>query len=281
MTTPDFVVIGHAVRDVVPHGWRLGGTATFASEQVRRLGLRVGIVTRIGPELSLQEVLADVAVAGRPSKSTTCFENVYENGRRHQRVLAQAEPLAAEDIPSAWRAAPMVLLGPVIGEVPPGLGEAFPRSLVGVSAQGWLRRIDRQRRVWRRAWSGPPFWSGCQVLFVSYEDLGRRRDQVSRWAEEVPVVALTADRRGAHLHVEDRWRSIKAFPVREVDPTGAGDVFAAAFLVRYHETEDVAESARFASAAAACSVEAPGIEAIAGRREIEARMEAHPEIVLR
>jgi len=175
----------------------------------------------------------------------------------------------------------MVLLGPVIGEVPPGLGEAFPRSLVGVSAQGWLRRIDRQRRVWRRAWSGPPFWSGCQVLFVSYEDLGRRRDQVSRWAEEVPVVALTADRRGAHLHVEDRWRSIKAFPVREVDPTGAGDVFAAAFLVRYHETEDVAESARFASAAAACSVEAPGIEAIAGRREIEARMEAHPEIVLR
>ncbi|OGO52785.1 MAG: hypothetical protein A2148_05220 [Chloroflexi bacterium RBG_16_68_14] len=281
MTTPDFVVIGHAVRDLVPQGWRLGGTATFASEQALRLGLRVGIVTRVGPELALQEVLPDVEVAGRPSIATTCFENVYDDGRRHQRVLAQAEPIGAEDIPSTWRGAPMVLLGPVIGEVPPGLGETFPRSLVGVSAQGWLRRIDRQRRVWRRAWAGPPFWSDCQVLFVSYEDLGRRRDQVARWAEEVPMVALTADRRGAHLHVENRWRSIKAFPVREVDPTGAGDVFAAAFLVRYHETEDAAESARFASAAAACSVEASGTEGIVGRREIEARMEAHPEIVLR
>jgi sugar/nucleoside kinase (ribokinase family) len=58
-------------------------------------------------------------------------------------------------------------------------------------------------------------------------------------------------------------------------------VFATAFLVRYHETEDAGESARFASAAAACCVEAPGSEGMAGREEIEARMEAHKEVRLR
>ncbi len=281
MTTPDFVVIGHVVRDVAPHGWRLGGTATFAAEQARRLGLRVGIVTRVGPDLALEEALPGVAIAGRPSRSTTSFENVYDHARRRQRVPAQAEPLDVEDIPASWRAAPIVLLGPVCREVPPGLEATFSRALVGVSAQGWLRQLDRQRRVRRRAWTGAPFWSGCRVLFVSREDFGRRRDDLARWIGEVPLVALTADRRGARVHMEGRWRRIEGFPAREVDPTGAGDIFAAAFLVRYHETDDAAESARFASAAASCSVEAPGIERIAGRGEIEARMEEHPEIVLR
>lgn len=281
MATPDLVVVGHVVRDLVPQGWRLGGTATFATVQAQRLGLRVGVVTRVGPEVSLSESLPGVTVAGASATCTTSFENVYEDGRRRQRVLSRAEPVSAEDIPLEWRRAPTVLLGPVCGEVPPGLAAAFPGSLVAVSAQGWLRLVDRNRRVWRRAWEGPRFWSGCQVLFVSDEDLGRRRDQLAPWTAEVPIVALTRNRRGARIHMERRWRSIGAFPAREVDPTGAGDVFAAAFLVRYRETADVGETMRFASAAAACSIEAPGTEGIAGREEIEARMAEHPEVALR
>ena len=290
MTTPQFVVIGHVVRDLTPgglrpgaqpEGWRLGGTATYAAVQAQRLGLNVGVVTRVGPEVSLAEALPGVAVAGRRSACTTSFENIYEGTHRRQRVPSLAEPLAEEDVPPSWRAAPIVLLGPVFGEVPPGWGGLFSRSLVGVSAQGWLRRVDRHRRVRRQAWTGPPFWSGCRALFVSDEDLGRRRDQLARWLAEVPLVALTRNWRGARIHAGGSWRTVEAFPAREEDPTGAGDIFAAAFLVRYHETEDVGESARFASAAAACSVEAPGVELVADRLTIEARMRKHPEIVLR
>jgi sugar/nucleoside kinase (ribokinase family) len=58
--------------------------------------------------------------------------------------------------------------------------------------------------------------------------------------------------------------------VPEVDPTGAGDVFAAAFLIRLHETGNNFEAARFASAAAALSLGGSGISAIAGRAQIEA-----------
>jgi sugar/nucleoside kinase (ribokinase family) len=118
------------------------------------------------------------------------------------------------------------------------------------------------------------------VLFVSDEDLGERRDQLERWIKEVPIVALTRYRRGAQVYSAGSWRQIRAFPTVERDPTGAGDVFATAFLVRYHETKQVAESARFASAAAACSVEGAGVDAVADRAAIEARMEEHPEILL-
>jgi len=97
----------------------------------------------------------------------------------------------------------------------------------------------------------------------------------------VPVVVLTRDRGGARVHERGAWGEIAAFPANEVDPTGAGDVFAAAFLVRYHETNDTSIATRFACAAAACSVEAPGTARVATRSVIESRMAKHPEIALR
>lgn len=254
---------------------------TFAAVQAQRLGLGAGIVTRAAEDLPLESELRGVAVAGRPSGQTTTFENVYDGVHRRQQVHARAEPIDAADVPEAWREAPIVLIGPVCGEVAPGMAGLFGNSLVGISAQGWLRQIDVHKDVRRRAWTGEPFWSGADAVFVSDEDLGRRRDQLEPWTRDVALVAMTEDRRGASIHCGGRWRKIAAFPCEEVDPTGAGDVFAAAFLVRYHETTDVGEAARFGSAAAACAVEALGAQGIAGRERIEARMREHPEIVLR
>jgi sugar/nucleoside kinase (ribokinase family) len=279
--TPEFVVAGHVVLDVVPGGWRLGGTAAFAAMQAHRLGLRTGVVTRAAPDLALGELLPDVRVAGRTADTTTSFENVYEGGRRRQRVPARAGPVEVDDVPLDWRAAPIALIGPVCGEAPAGLARCFTSALVGVSAQGWLRQLDDEGRVQRQAWTGAPFWDGARVLFVSDEDLGDDGDELARWTAEVPVVALTRAARGARMHSDGRWREIEAFPAREVDPTGAGDVFAAAFLARYHETDDIADATRFASAAAAWSVEHEGTRGVADRPAIEARLAQHPEITLR
>ncbi len=280
METPEFVVVGHVVKDLTAEGWRLGGTATFAAVQARRLGVRVGIVTRVGGDMDLAELLPEVAVAGRPSRRTTTFENIYDEGGRRQRVQARGEAIEVDDIPGPWRGARAVLLGPVLGEVPAGMGSVFDRSLVGVSAQGWLRDLDQRGRVRPSVWTGASFWSGCRALFVSEEDLGGREEEPAQWADEVPIVAVTRDRKGARVHVEGGWRAIDAFPAEEVDPTGAGDVFAAAFLVRYGETRDMKEATRFAAAAAAWSVEGYGVDGIVGRGQIELRMEEHKEITL-
>ena len=281
MATPTFVVVGHVTRDIVPQGWRLGGTATYAATQAQRLGLSVGVATHVGPDVNLSEAMSGALIAGSVSPESTSFQNVYEAGRRRQSVLSRAAPMTPDDIPAGWRSASIALLGPVCGEVPPGLGCAFSGSLVGAAAQGWLRRVDKQQRVRKWAWQGPPFWSGCRVLFVSDEDLGERREQLDRWCAEVPIVVLTRNRKGARVYTDGRWRTIAAFPAREVDPTGAGDIFAAAFLARYHETDDMAEAMRFASAASACSIEARGVESVADRATIEARMAQHREVVLR
>ena len=105
MATPTFVVVGHVVRDIVPDGWRLGGTATYASVQAQRLGLPVGIVTHVAADVKLSELLPGIAIAGSPSSASTTFQNVYERGKRKQRVLTHAAAITEDDVPKEWRAA--------------------------------------------------------------------------------------------------------------------------------------------------------------------------------
>jgi 1D-myo-inositol 3-kinase len=281
MGAPDFLVIGHLVKDVGPDGWRPGGTVTFASRLARGLGLRVGVVTTAGPDVDCGSVLPGVEVACGSSEQTTTFENRYVDGRRRQWLLERGGALGVAEVPDSWWSAGIVLLGPLCGEVAPELSGLFGGSLVGVSAQGWLRRVDAQGRVGRQRWEGEPFWRGAEVLFVSEEDIGREREELRRWTAEVPIVAFTKSWRGARVFVEGRWRRLAGFPEREVDPTGAGDVFATAFLIRLEETSDVAEAARFAGAAASLSVAAVGAEQLPTREEIERRLAQYPEIRLR
>jgi sugar/nucleoside kinase (ribokinase family) len=281
MTRPDFLVIGHVVKDVVPGGWRLGGTAAYASLQASRLGLRTAVVTSAPGSMDLGALLPGVEVHRVPSRRATTFRNCYQDGQRSQFVLAEARRLAVSEVPDAWRTAPIVLLGPVCGEVPPEAISVFAHSLVGVCAQGWLRGVDAQQRVTRRAWPGSASSGSGDAIFVSEDDLGGDTSLLGGWTGVFPVVAYTQASRGACLHVGGRWCHIDAFPEREVDPTGAGDVFAAAFLARLHESRDAALAARFAAAAASISVSREGTLAIADRRQIEERMGQHPEILLR
>ena len=277
MTAPRFVAVGHVVQDLVPGGWRLGGTVTFAAVQAQRLGIHAGVVTVAEPSLDLPALLNGIAIAGRDD-GVTRFENVYIDARRVQYVRGQADPLTLDDIPPAWRSVPLALVGPVCGEAPATLAGALECDLVGVSAQGWLREVSPDGRVRKIAWRGEPFWRGAHLVVASDEDIEPDPSQVDRWAEETPVVALTLARRGVRVHAGGVWLRMPAYVRDEVDPTGAGDVFAAAFLIRYHETRDVREAMRFASAAASLAVAAPGVEGIGGREEIEAVIRAHPEV---
>ena len=64
----DYLVIGHLTEDVTPAGSRLGGTAAFAALTARAFGLRVGIVTSVGEQTSL-EALQGIPFFKVPSRA--------------------------------------------------------------------------------------------------------------------------------------------------------------------------------------------------------------------
>jgi sugar/nucleoside kinase (ribokinase family) len=238
------------------------------------------VLTSAASDLDPSLLLPDIDVRLLPASETTIFENVYRPGGRLQYVWARARTIAASDVPQEFLGARVVLLGPLVGEVEEEVARCFPRSLLAITPQGWLRTIRPDGRVEQaspRRWQPRILLKRSQALFVSDEDLppAEAEETLARWATQVPLLALTRGARGARLWSENRWRQVPAFPAEEVDPTGAGDIFAAAFLSRYVETDDAWQAALFAAAAASVSVEATGTAAIPSRQQVEQRLRAY------
>src|SRR4030065_1250487 len=265
----NYLIIGHLTRDLTPDGPRLGGTAAYAGLTASALGLRVGIVTSWGAELPLGN-LRHIPIINYPAEQSTTFENIYTEKGRIQIVHFIAHRLDYHLIPEPWRQAPIVHLGPLAQEVEPGLVRHFPTSLVGVTPQGWLRSWDKEGRVHACEWPEAAFTlqqSGAAVL--SIEDVQNDESRIEEMASASRVLVVTEGAAGARVYWNGDVRRFRPPNVEEVDSTGAGDIFAAAFFTRLYLTRDPWESARFANQMAATSVTRRGLEGIPTPEEIQ------------
>jgi len=235
------------------------------------MGLKPAVVTSIGADDEEPWHQWGIPFRAAPATETTAFRNIYSEDKRVQFVEAVAGPITEQDVPEAWRRAPMVLLGPLVGEVSYGLARHFPGSTVVASMQGWLRSWDTGGRVTARSWEGAEVLPHVDAAVVSRADAAEG-GLIERWAELAPVLIVTMGLRGARVHFEGRWHDVAAFKASVRDPTGAGDVLSAAYLVMYQRSGDVLEAARFASCAAALSVEGAGTSGIPTMAEVETRM---------
>jgi sugar/nucleoside kinase (ribokinase family) len=216
-------------------------------------------------------------VVSVPSPRTTIFGHTAgPAGGRTLGCGPVASPITPADVPEDWRGAPLVLLAPVINELDPLLAAAFPEATVAAAAQGWLRGLMADGRVSAARWdSAGQVLPRIQALFLSSEDIGAAAREAMEWYQQVPVGVLTAGRLGALLFVNGERYEVPPHPVREIDPTGAGDVFAAAFLLHYARHGDPWDAAAAGACAAALSVQGPGPAAIPDARHLEAALEAY------
>ncbi len=88
-----------------------------------------------------------------------------------------------------------------------------------------------------------------------------------REAPHNEAVVLKEGADGCTVHSASGSVSVPSFPVREVDATGAGDTFDAAFLWALQHGASLEEAALWANAAGACSVTVTGPIAGAPKRE--------------
>ncbi|MBC8447851.1 MAG: ribokinase [Chloroflexi bacterium] len=275
LSSPDFLVVGHVTKDLYQDGYRIGGTVTFAAITAARLGRRPAVLTRAAADLPLAEALPGVEVLRLPSPVTTTFENVYGPTGRHQIVHAVAEPLRCSDVPPDWQRIPIVLLGPLVQEIGPDMAACF-EGLIGVTPQGWMRQWNDAGRVSSRPWDcAEHVLLAADVLVLSEEDLGGDLAPLHEYVRLCPTVVLTTGWQGATVFLEGERYEVPPRPAREMDPTGAGDIFTAAFLIRLEETGDPLLAARFANVVASFSVEQSGTESIPPRAQVEGWLAAH------
>jgi len=264
-----YLAIGHVAKDIVPEGHTLGGTVAYSGLTAYALGLHVGVITSASPDLDLAS-LADLDVLSLPAPEPTCFENIYQPSGRVQVIRSKAHDLGPEAIPPAWQHPDIVHFGPIADEIDPDLPYQFEGSIVAMTPQGWLRRWDNEGAVRLEAWPLlKDILPAADVVVVSTEDLQHDLAAADEMAAYCRVLAVTRGPEGARVFWKGEVRDIPAPHVEEVEPTGAGDIYATAFFVRYAQVKDAWRAAQFANRIAAQSVTRKGMSSTPLPAEIE------------
>jgi sugar/nucleoside kinase (ribokinase family) len=276
------LVVGHVVRDRTPTGYTVGGAAAYGATLARKLRHQVTLVSRHGPELRYSPPFA---LCNQGSATTTTFENTYDGaGSRSQRI---SQPAAAIDPrPVAGIPADILFAATVWHEAGPEVLRSSSAPLKGIGLQGWFRAADSDGRISQTLPSTEMLsdvGASADAAFLSREDLppGHDHDCLEPLTAGRAMVVLTDGANGADLHAGGKTAHIDAFPANQVEPTGAGDVFAMSFLIALHEGRGELDALRFAAAAAAVHVEGVGLDGVPDRPQIEERLARHPEVQVR
>jgi hypothetical protein len=260
------------VEDRTPEGLVPGGPSLYAARAALALGADVTLVTRLSANYD-RTVLAGLDLKAVEAAAAPQYANSYDaDGNRTQLLLNEGEPLT-EDAMACDEKTDVFLLAPAYHEVAEW---PFPCAKTrGISLQGLLRSKEGERVVpTADAWSAvAPFVAKGVFAFLSAEDTRDAAGLARKLATEGMPVFVTHGHHGADYFAPDgterHWDPI---PADAVDPTGAGDCFATAFIVRFAETNDLTEATRFALAAGSLAVEGAGIAEVPTRGAIEARL---------
>jgi 1D-myo-inositol 3-kinase len=266
-----FKLVGHFTHDRCGESIHIGGSAYFGASICRWLGDAVEVVTSVADDFRFFDSIQWLRPSVEPAHETTTFENCYmPDGQRTQRVFGCASRLVPRRESRSTRPFDVLHLAPVMGEVDLGLWKrGCPARILAISLQGWLRttRGDREnpagRAVMRRDWRPQPGeLSGVDVVFVSDEDLAGDDSLLVDVCKAVPIVVRTSGADGAEVIKRGECWRIGVYPTVAVDPTGAGDAFAAGFLHAFASGQSLEAAGRLGSAVASIVVEATGALAL-------------------
>lgn len=250
----DYLIVGHITQDVVPEGYVPGGTASYSSLTAHAFGLRVGILTSYAQDVILPD-LTGIQIVSTICENSTVFENKYTKEGRIQRILSRAEILHPNQVPQTWASPKIVHIGPIADEVDLSFIKAFPNSFVGVTPQGFYRTWDSEGKVsFINCIEARHYLQYADAVILSIEDLQFNESLIADLVYGIKVLVITEGSCGARVYWNGDVRNFRAPEKEEVDATGAGDIFAAAFFIRMAQTKDPWTSARFATHIAANSV---------------------------
>lgn len=280
------LTVGHFCKDLTPDGFILGGTPAYSGTVYSSLGVKNTILTSYASDLgdavreTLQPDNITRDVVTIPSFLSTTFENIYDAlGNRTAKLYSVAShiysPNVRELVTNRHRLpVDFVHLAPMANEFRPDILTAIPGIPKGLTIQGWLIGQDDSCNVILRQADHLFLWLPLiDIVVLSLEDCCGDHNLLQAIIRAVPICVETLSSAGCRVYTERGrfYQHIPVEPVTAIDPTGAGDVFAAAFFMSYMTTKDTIWAAQFANYVASKSVLTASIPELAERLKQEVR----------
>ncbi len=272
-------LIGNPTRDRIVRGGdtvdTLGGTVLYAGLFLARSGIPVFIVGKGNREmLDWLESRGIACDHFRLTSQVVAFENRYGPAGRQQ-LARSGRTIRLTEVPQAVFQARAILVGAVLMEVDPRITRTSRSGILMVDVQGFIRSLGVAGNVIFRV--DPTLQEaigGCDILKADQHEAeaitgtADIRESARRLRQMGPgIIIITLSSRGSVIFDGRRWIRIHAPKIKAVDPTGAGDVFDAAFLLEYLRNEDVVAAGRCGTSAAALSVAGFGTAAVPSAAE--------------
>jgi sugar/nucleoside kinase (ribokinase family) len=289
----DIVMIGHFAKDrlVVDDTGETasGGAVYYGSVALRRMGVRVAVVTRLHPDdFALLDELEQegVQVFATAAPATSGIENIYNSADMERRVCklrAFADPFQQEEMPDLL--ARVYLITPIIaGEVDLSMLKSVAAcGPVGLDVQGFVRVRENGNLVFRQ-W--PDMAEG--LAHVTYLKVDRAEAELLTGQTDLRVAArqlaaygppgnevVVTQSSGVTVYTNGQFHEAPFTPRLLAGRTGRGDTCFATYVGK-RLSAPPEEAARFAAAVTTLKQERPGpwrgtlddvAAVLAGRRE--------------
>jgi len=261
------------VEDRAPGGgWVPGGPSLYSARTALALGAEVTLFTALTPWYD-RAMLEGIELRTLAAEMCPRYANSYDAAGDRTQLLLEEGPALKPVTMGLPPAADALVVAPAFHEL--GAIPAFRARFIAVSLQGVLRSVDAAHRVSPAAdpiARATAFAVEGAYLFLSEEDTADPEEVARFCMGRGGTVFVTRGYRGATLYREGHESHLDPLPAAPVDPTGAGDCFATAFIVRLAETGDLAASCQFALAAGAIATEGVGLAGVPGRAQVEDRL---------
>jgi sugar/nucleoside kinase (ribokinase family) len=278
----DLVAIGNPVYDLITTPSTkskqpiLSGCSTNVCFAAKRLGVtNIALVGNVGADFSdnfhatMKQHEIRVVSTGTRDRTTSFRIRNYESGERSLRLISDAGRIPVTRIWSECQDARHIMLGPVFNEI--DIQEIMrliepSRSMVFLDPQGLLRQVGKdgevehscERNQFRKLVElvdiVKPNALEAQVI-TGLESHVESAKRIVEWGAAIAIVTLGAN--GSVVCVGRKCFHVPAFETLAVDPTGAGEFYAGAFLAEFSRTGDLRSACLYASAAASIMVETP------------------------
>jgi sugar/nucleoside kinase (ribokinase family) len=249
---------------------KLGGVTTYAGITYRRHGIPVLIASNLAErDFKIKKKLEStkIEVFSEATDQTTSFVNFIQGSRRSQELLQQACPIEAKQIQAMIPRVDGLHLGPLHPlDIDPAVLSLLRKSSLPIflDVQGYTRMI-RDRKVYPEVSNhlteglktaqiikanGTEYRTILDFYQLDLTDLMKRFN--------IKESVVTLGKNGGFVETQNgAGINYVADPVKfQVDPTGAGDVFFAAYIVgRFSNNMHIPEACRYAARKAAQQVE--------------------------
>jgi sugar/nucleoside kinase (ribokinase family) len=259
-------VIGSTTIDenITPTGryHKIGGVTTYAGLTYRRHGVATTIVSNISPkdrrvQLALEN--ENVTICRGNTTHTTYFINEITENKRQQKMLSRSAPIKSDAIAEIIKQVGCIHLGPLHPEdIDPAAIEKikFSQLPVILDVQGFTRRMKANQITTTVSQRISSVLKISQIIKANEPELEAILSflglDVSRVIKSYNIeeCVVTCGAKGGF--VQDQNGSVHRYDAMSVDsitdPTGAGDVFLAAYLIsRFQKKQNITDACRYAA----------------------------------